>query len=129
MVDNQVQSNLNAMRRSVVLFVMLFSMLWQAMALAQPTSTVNLLADLEHAAMHWQDEPHHHHDDGSYHRDDSQASKFHVFSDQLTVATALLPASSQNSLPIASARPCCHRSASVPDPFLEGLLRPPRLRS
>lgn len=104
-------------------------MLWQAMALAQPTSTVNLLADLEHAAMHWHEEPHHHHDDGSYHRDDSLASKFHVFSDQLTVATALLPASSQNFLPIASARPCCHHSASVPDPFLDGLLRPPRLRS
>ena len=129
MVDNQVQSNQNAMRRSAVVLVMLFSMLWQAMALAQPTSTVNLLADLEHAAMHWQDEPHHHHDDGSYHRDDSQASKFHVLSDQLTVATALLPASSQNLLPIASARPCCHRSVSVPDPFLDGLLRPPRLRS
>lgn len=124
-----MQSNQNAMRRSAVVLVMLFSMLWQAMALAQPTSTVNLLADLEHAAMHWQDEPHHHHDDGSYHRDDSQASKFHVFSDQLTVATALLPASSQNLLPIASARPCCHRSVSVPDPFLDGLLRPPRLRS
>jgi hypothetical protein len=124
-----VQSNLNAMRRSAVLFVMLFSMLWQAMALAQPTSTVNLLADLEHAAMHWQDEPHHHHDDGSYHRDDSQASKFHVFSDHLSVAIALFSASSQNSLPTASARPCCHRSASVPDPFLDGLLRPPRLRS
>ena len=129
MEDNQLQPNQNAMRRSAVLLVMLFYMLLQAMALAQPTSTVNLLADLEHAAMHWEDEPHHHHDDGSYHRDDSQASKFHVFSDQLTVATALLPASSQNLLPIASARPCCHRSVSVPDPFLDGLLRPPRLRS
>lgn len=129
MEDNQLQPNQNAMRRSAVLLVMLFYMLLQAMALAQPTSTVNLLADLEHAAMHWEDEPHHHHDDGSYHRDDSQASKFHVFSDQQTVATALLPASSQNFLPIVFVRPCCHRSASAPDPFLDGLLRPPRLRS
>lgn len=117
------------MRRSAIILVMFFSMLWQAMAWAQPTSTVNLLADLEHAAMHWQDEFHHHHDDGSYHRDDSQASKFHVFSDHLSVAIALFPASSQNFLPIGSARPCCHRFASVPDPFLDGLLRPPRLRS
>ena len=117
------------MLRSAILLVMLFSMLWQAMALAQATSTVNLLADLEHTAMHWQDEPHHHHDDGSYHRDDSQASELHVFSDHLTLAVVLLPVSSQNPLPIASARPCCHHSGSAPDPFLDGLLRPPRLRS
>lgn len=104
-------------------------MLWQSVALARPGSTVNVLADLEHAALHWQEEGHHHHDDGSYHLDDSQASSFHVLSDHLTAATALLPASSQHFPPSACARPGGLHGAPVPSPFLDGLLRPPRLRA
>jgi hypothetical protein len=108
---------------------MLFAMLWQSVALARPGSTVNVVADLEHAALHWQEEGHHHHDDGSLHLDDSQASTFHVLSDHLTVTTALLPASSHHFPASASARPGGLRDASMPDPFLDGLLRPPRLRA
>lgn len=117
------------MRRSAVLLAMLFAMLWQSVALARPGSTVNVLADLEHAALHWQEEGHHHHDDGSFHLDDSLASTFHILSDHLTVTTALLPASSHHFPPSASARPGGLQDTSVPDPFLDGLLRPPRLRS
>lgn len=117
------------MRRSAVLLVMLFAMLWQSVALARPGSTVNVLADLEHAALHWQEEGHHHHDDGSFHLDDSQASTFHILSDHLTVTTVLLAASSHHFPSSASARPCGLHDAPVPDPFLDGLLRPPRLRA
>ena len=77
-------------------------MLWQSVALARPGSTVNVLSDLAHAALHWQQEGHHHHDDGSFHLDDSPASAFHLLGDHLTVTTALLP-SQQNvdeSLPV-----------------------------
>ena len=48
---------------------MLLAMLWQSVALARVGSTVNVLVDLEQAALHWQDRTgqdrsHHHHDDG-----------------------------------------------------------------
>jgi hypothetical protein len=117
------------MCRSLVVVVMLAAMLWQSVAMARPGSTVNVLADLEHAALHWQEEGHHHHDDGSFHLDDSQASKFHVLADHLTIGTALLPAISHNLPPVSSSRPGGLDDTRVPDPFLDGLLRPPRLRA
>lgn len=118
-----------AMRRSAILLVMLFAMLWQSVALARPGSTVNVLADLEHAALHWQEEGHHHHEDGSFHLDDSLASTFHILSDHLTVTTALLPAAAQYFPPCATEAPGVLHDTPVPDPILDGLLRPPRLRA
>jgi hypothetical protein len=117
------------MRRSLVLLVMLFAMFWQTVALARPGSTVNVMADLAHAALHWQGEAHHHHDDGTFHLDDSQASTFHVLSDHVTATTALLPAVAHHFPPNTSSRPGVLRDIRVPDPFLDGLLRPPRLRT
>ncbi len=114
------------MRRSSILLVVLLAMLWQSLALARPGSTVNLLADLEHAALHWAGEDHHHHDDGSYHQDDSQASTLHVLGDPVSVATVLLPAISQQPPPSTGARPGGLLDTAVPAPFLDGLLRPPR---
>jgi hypothetical protein len=115
------------MRRSAILFVMLFAMLWQSVAMARPGSAVNVLADLEHAVLHWQQEGHHHHDDGSFHLDDSPASTFHVLADQLTVTTALLPTVAHHFPPCVSEPPGGMHGARVPDPFLDGLLRPPRV--
>jgi len=117
------------MRRSAVLLAMLFAMLWQSVALARPGSTVNVLADLEHAALHLQEEGHHHHDDGTFHLDDSQDSTLHVLSDHLTATTALLPTVSHQFPSSDSAPPGGLHDARVPDPFLDGLLRPPRLHA
>ncbi len=114
------------MRRSAVLLVTLFALLWQSVAMARPGSTVNLLADLEHAVLHWQQEGHHHHDDGSIQLDDSLASTFHVLGDPLTVTSALLPTVAHHFPPCASQPPGGMHDARVPDPFLDGLLRPPR---
>ncbi|EHR71570.1 hypothetical protein BurJ1DRAFT_2744 [Burkholderiales bacterium JOSHI_001] len=117
------------MRRSAVLLVMLFAMLWQSVALARPGSTVNALADLEHAALHWQEEGHHHHEDGSYHLDDSNESVQHVLIDHVSVTAAILITPSHEFPPLGSAVPGGLREASVPEPDLEGPLRPPRFRS
>lgn len=105
---------------------MLFAMFWQSVAMARPGSTINLLADLGHAVLHWQHEAHHHHEDGSVHLDDSQAATFHVLSDQLTVTTALIPTVSHHFPPSASEPPGGIHGARVPEPVLDGLLRPPR---
>jgi hypothetical protein len=117
------------MYRSAVAFVMLMAMLWQSIALARPGSTVNVLADLEHAALHWQQEGHHHDADGSFHLDDSPASTIHVLSDQVTATTALLPTVSHHFPPNACALPGALQDPHVPEPFLDGLLRPPRLHA
>jgi len=118
-----------AMRRSAVLFVMLFAMLWQSVALARVGSTVNALADLEHAALHWQEKAHHHHDDGSYHLDDSKESTQHVLTDHMSSTAALMVALSQDFPLQGSAAPGGLHDTVVPNPTLDGLLRPPRSRS
>jgi hypothetical protein len=114
------------MYRFAVLLVMLFAMLGQSVALARAGSIANVIADLEHAALHWQEEGHHHHDDGSYHMDDSNESAQHVAADHLstTLATALPP--SHDFPPLGSAAPGGLHKALAPGPTLDGLLRPPR---
>ncbi|URI09389.1 hypothetical protein MW290_27885 [Aquincola tertiaricarbonis] len=117
------------MQRRAVLLVMLFAIFWQSVALGRVGSTVNALADAQHTALHWQEEGHHHHDDGSYHLDDSNESVQHVLSDHLS-ATAAFTTAVAHGLPLlASPAPNGLHETPVPDPTLDGLLRPPRPRA
>lgn len=115
------------MRRAAVLVFVILAMFWQGMALARPGSSVNALADLAHASLHWQEAGHHHHDDGSYHLDDSKESVQHVMADHLSTSAALFGASAQAFPPAASTSPRGLHEGPPPHPFLDGLLRPPRL--
>ena len=117
------------MSRLVVLLVVLFAMLWQSVALARVGSTVNVIADLEHAALHWQEESHHHHEDGSYHLDDSKESGQHVLCDHVCATAALIPSSPHVFSSLGSTAPGGLHETLVPDPTLDGLLRPPRSRA
>jgi len=117
------------MRRSAILLVMLFAMLWQSVAMARIGSTVNALADPAHATLHWQAEAHHHHEDGSYHQDDSKESVQHMVMDHLNASLALATASSHAFAALGSAAPGDLRERPVPDPALDSLLRPPQLRA
>ncbi len=117
------------MRRLTVLLLMLFALLWQSLAMARIGSTVNFLADLEHAALHWHGAGHVHHDDGSYHPDDSTESVQHVQGDQVSSPTALLLCATDVISPTGSAARSGHFETSRPSPALEGLLRPPRPHS
>ena len=116
------------MRRSAVLLVMLFAMLWHSVAMARIGSTVNVLADLEHATLHWLEEAHHHHEDGSYHQDDSKESVQHMVTDHLNASLALAGATSPDVPSLRSAAPDGMREQCVPSPALGCLFRPPRLR-
>lgn len=108
---------------------MLFAMLWQSMAMARVGSTVNVLANLEHAALHWQGEAHHHHEDGSYNLDDSNESVRHVVTDHLSVSLEMAAPASHDFPVLGSALQADVRTAAFPNPTLDGLLRPPRTRS
>ena len=117
------------MFRTAVVLTLLFAMLWQSVALARVGSTVNVLADQAHAALHWQEEGHHHHDNGSYHADDSKASAQHTLSDHVSATVALIVTASHHFPPLGATAPAAMRETVVPDPALDGLLRPPRHRS
>jgi len=108
---------------------MLIAMLWQSVAMGGIGSTVNALADLEHATLHWQEESHHHHEDGSYHLDDSNESMQHVVTDNLSASLAMVAPSSHDFPPLGSAAPRGLHETAVPTPTLDGLLRPPRARA
>ena len=108
---------------------MLFAILWQTVAVARAGSTMNALADLEHTALHWQEEGHHHHEDGSYHLDDSSASAQHVLSDHVSATAALMATAPHHFPSLGSTAPGGLRASVVPSPTLDGLLRPPRSRS
>lgn len=107
---------------------MLFALLWQSVALARVGSTVNVITDLGHAALHWQDQAHHHHGDGSYHLDDSDESAQHLAADHLSASLAMVAPSPHEFPPPGSAAAGGVHETGVPDPTLDGLLRPPRLR-
>jgi hypothetical protein len=117
------------MYRIAVLLVMLVAMLGQSVALARPGSAATVIADLEHAGLHWQEEGHHHHDDGAYHMDDSNESAQHVLGDHVNPTAALMVASSRDVPLLGSAAPGGLHKTLVPDPTLDGLLRPPRARA
>ncbi len=117
------------MRRTAVLVVILFGMLWQSMALARFGSTVNVLTDLQHATLHWQGEDHHHHGDGSYHLDDSKESAQHMVADHPSASLAMAAPSFHDLPPLGSAAPGGLHATPAPNPTLDGLLRPPQSRS
>ncbi len=108
---------------------MLFAIFWQSVAMARVGSTVNAMADLEHATLHWQEKAHHHHEDGSYHLDDSKESVHHVVTDHLNASLALAVASSHNFPPLGSVAPDGLHEQLAPSPALAGLFKPPRLRA
>lgn len=117
------------MRRLLVLFVTLISLLCQSMAVARVDSANSSPADLEHSSLHWQATGHHHHHDGSFHQDQSDESLQHVSGDHVGGHVELLGSISHALPPAGSVLPSEWHDAAVPDPFSDGLLRPPSLRS
>jgi len=114
------------MRRLATVTLMVFALLWQSVALARVGSSVNVLADLAHAALHWQGTSHHHHDDGSYHLEDSTEATQHLMTDHLG-ASLEMAAGPEALVPQGpAASPDGRPAAPCPSPPPGRLLRPPR---
>lgn len=102
---------------------------WQSLVWAVDATRANPAHGGEsHVVAHWMEEAHHHHHDGSFHDDDSDESFRHLHADShlntlsvppgvLTWMASALPSGAPPPLP----------SPSHPEPFLEGLRRPPRV--
>ena len=114
------------MPRLCVIVVLLVSLLWQSVALARIGSSVNVLADVEHAALHWLGTHHHHHDDGGYHLDESAEATQHALTDQVSAPVEMLTRSARAFPPLPVPAPGAQPALRVPSPPLDGLLRPPR---
>lgn len=115
------------MRRPLVLLLLLFSLFWQAVALAgHVTSPVAEDAEQAHALLHWQEAAHHHDEDGGVHLDDSQDAVQHIALDGALHGAALLPACLPLPAGAAGVAPVVLQDRLAPGPFLLGLRRPPR---
>lgn len=118
-----------AMRRLLVLFLTLFSLLCQSVAVAGVDLVSPSPFDPVHQTLHWQAEGHHHHHDGSFHQDQSEESLQHASGDHVGSHFELPNSISHAVLPAGSILPSAWHDATVPNPFLDGLLRPPRLHA
>lgn len=113
------------MHRKLTVALLLVVMVFQAVTITLFSSSRDNLVDLTHAAMHWQQEGHHHHGSGDYHVDDSEESTRHLMADH-SGATAVLPATGLQFSRQDSGGHTILSVRSNPQPYLEGLLRPPR---
>ena len=113
-------------RYRIVPLMLALALVWQALALGRPGSSVNVLLDAAHAVLHWQGIGHHHHDDGSVQVEESPDASRHLLTDQAGGFTGLPAAQPGAPAPIASIMPRGLPAGAGPPPFLEGPLKPPR---
>jgi hypothetical protein len=117
------------MARRLLSVVLLIALIGQSVAAARTGLTLDFVADLQHAVLHWQGEGHHHHDDGGYHADDSNESSQHLIAD-FVMGSPALTADVNAVIPFTgSYLLVVQRTDHIPDPYLEGPLRPPRSTS
>jgi hypothetical protein len=114
------------MIRKFLVLALLIALMGQSVSMARTGLTLDFLADLQHAVLHWQGEGHHHHDDGAYHQDDSSESAQHMIADYVMASPALLAGISTLLPALGASTPALQRTDFVPHPFLEGPLRSPR---
>lgn len=114
------------MARKLLVLTLLIALIGQSVSVARTGLTLDFLDDLQHLVLHWQGEGHHHHDDGGYHLDDSTESAQHLIADYVIGSPALLANLDVKIPVVGSHSPGTRQVERVPNPFLEGPLRPPR---
>jgi hypothetical protein len=117
------------MHRRFVAFMAMIALLWQSVAVSPTGVLPAIMADVEHAVLHWQDESHHHHGDGSRHAGESPESAQHATPDHTGSSPALHSTSTQRWAPEASGSPVAAGSDETAAAFLESRLRQPRART
>lgn len=115
-----------AMRRTFVHLFLLFSIFWQAFAVAGQVPLLETQEDREHAVMHWTGHGHHH-DEGALHQDDSDESAQHVVVDGAVGSPALCTSDAMSFPAAAPSAVAARDEVTPPDPFPDALRRPPRL--
>ena len=116
-----------AMRRAILVFVLVASICFQGMALAAQF-VARQGGDAAHALLHAEAVPHHHHHhDGSIHKDQSKKSKQHVQNDCCASVAGIPPSAIRAvQLPQPARQTAAVQPRGHDSPFIEGLKRPPR---
>lgn len=104
----------------------MLSIFWQALSVAGQLPVFASHEELEHAAMHLQEEGHYHHHDGELEFDDSSNSRLHLMADAMPLgafqaSSVGVPVPDWENIP-----PDVTPASLIPDPILEGLRRPPK---
>jgi hypothetical protein len=109
--------------------LLLLVMLWQAVAWLTPFGVAQKAEEIAHVLVHTQEVDHHHHDDRSLHLEDADGEPPHEHAGNGAQPAALPPAivASLPEFPEPPRYPAA--TADRPSAFLEGPLRPPRLRA
>lgn len=113
------------MQRLVILCV-LAGMFWQVVGATGRVALVGAGEDIAHALMHWSESAHHHQDDGSYDPDASDDAVRHVLADDALTAPALCPGAAPAFALRPMPSPLDTLAVALPEPFPDGLRRPPR---
>lgn len=118
------------MRRLLACLLIVVMLPWHAASVAA-TVFIQDTEQVRHAMAHWTGEGHHHHDhahDAAFHADDSDESRQHVvYTDAHMSAAFILAATPTIAVEVPPAAVPPERvSPPPPDPFLQGLRRPPR---
>lgn len=114
------------MRSRLAIFLLALSLLSQGLAVVNLGVRASAPSDLMHHVLHWLGEAHHHHDDGSWQVDESAASSQHVAGDHLSHPVGLCHTGETLAAVMGGSVPSHTPSLGLPQPHLDGLLRPPR---
>jgi len=112
--------------RSIVMHVVLaFCVIWQAVAFGYFGGRGATHGDSGHDRMHLEMQAHHHDAEGSVEFDDSVASLLHMTAD-LAGSASMVREMPLRLLRTADVAPRATLADTLPSPYLEGPLRPPK---
>jgi hypothetical protein len=113
------------MRRSLVLALTLFALLWQGVAGASLRVWSDMAEGAEHAGLHWTETSHHHDDDGGYEVDDSSASIAHLAMDGTAPTILTIKHLEVPRIRLMHGQPS-YAPLPLASPYLAPFQRPPR---
>lgn len=114
------------MTRRFIPVLLIVAMCWQSLAFAGQIIASGAADEVEHAVLHWNSVMHHHDDQDKVHKDSSSDSKRHLVADSCHNAPFVVAEQSSNSPVSQRAEVPAALVISPPDPFLQGIKRPPR---
>ena len=114
------------MFRRLLLVLMTLALCSQSLAFAGRMIVTSASDEIEHAVLHWNSEMHHHDEQGKLHKDLSSDSKWHLAADDCCSAPFVLAERTDNTAFAQHGEVPTAIVICTPDPFLQGIKRPPR---
>jgi hypothetical protein len=114
------------MTSSICSTLVLFAMLWQSIVMLTPSYIESRVTSFNHFVEHSESLKHHHHDHQTLHLDDTKQSIDHTHSDGGLSSAGLIAIGWSLVWELQPAVPLALGRITIPFPYHEGPLRPPR---